>query len=108
MNWHKIEATWRPAPFWSWNDAMDSKELEILEDNALSIHKVELNLAGQRVLSQAPIAKAWHQHFYPTPDGTPGGCVYLFNSPVGEKIPFMIAQGINLCYNLLCNGGDRK
>lgn len=25
-----------------------------------------------------------------------------------EKIPFMIARGINLCYNLVRNGGDRK
>ena len=27
MDWRRIEATWRPAPFWSWNDDLDQKEL---------------------------------------------------------------------------------
>ena len=91
MNWHKIEATWRPAPFWSWNDAMDSKELEILEDNVLPIHKVELNLVGQPV--SGPNCQSLASALLSYPRWHPWGLRLPFQFSRRRKNPFYDCAG---------------
>jgi hypothetical protein len=59
---------------------LEKWQVETLDHNVLPIHKVTLELAGKRVLTQAPIARAWNQHFYPAPDGTPFRAEYSFTA----------------------------
>jgi len=64
-------------------------QVEVLEDNVLPLNKVTLDLAGKRVLTDAPIAKVWHDHFYPAPEGTPFRAEYSFVAE--EEIEDLIA-----------------
>ena len=76
-----------------------------LEENVLPLGRVSLELNGQRVLQDAPVAKAWHEYFYRVPDGTPFRAEYTFeveNVPEGE-VSFVIEMAENLD-RILCNG----
>lgn len=68
---------------------IENWQVETLEDNVLPLNKVTLDLDGKRVLTQEPIAKAWHQHFYPAPDGTPFRAEYGFE--VEETVHQLVA-----------------
>jgi len=52
--------------------------VEILDENVLPLEKVSLWLDGKQVLSDAPVAQAWHNHFYSAAEGTPFTAQYTF------------------------------
>ena len=57
------------------------------EENVLPINKVTLFMNGENILNDAPIAAAWHKHFYKAADGTPFAAEYHFcvkELPEGE------------------------
>lgn len=53
-------------------------DVEVLDENVLPLEKVSLWLNGNQVLSDAPIAQAWHNHFYAAAEGTPFKAQYSF------------------------------
>jgi hypothetical protein len=53
-------------------------DVEVLDENVLPLEKVSLWLNGDQVLSDAPIAQAWHDHFYVAAEGTPFRAEYSF------------------------------
>jgi hypothetical protein len=59
----------------------------LLEPNVLPLNDVTLYMNGKLVLKNEPVAKAWHQHFYNAPEGTPFKAEYNFdvlNVPEGD------------------------
>lgn len=50
-----------------------------LEDNIIRIDTLSLWMDGTKVLTDAPIHKAWDAHFYKAPDGTPFAAEYRFS-----------------------------
>ncbi len=88
--------------------ALTDWRAQVLEENVLPLNKVTLDLAGKRVLTDEPVAKAWHQHFYPAPDGTPFRAEYSFE--VEETIASLLAV-VEVAENLeriLCDGREVK
>ena len=62
-------------------------KVSLLEPNVLPLNNVTLYMDGKLVLKNEPIAKAWHEHFYSAPEGTPFKAEYTFdvlNVPEGE------------------------
>lgn len=53
-------------------------DVEILDENVLPLERVSLWLDGKQVLSDGPIAQAWHGHFYAADEGTPFAAEYSF------------------------------
>jgi len=65
----------------------DGWKVSLLEPNVLPLNDVTLYLNGKLVLENEPVAKAWHQHFYIAPEGTPFKAEYTFDVltvPEGE------------------------
>ena len=58
---------------------IDNREINVLEDNVLPLNDVTLYMAGEQVLNNEPVSKAWHNYFYPAPDGTPFRAEYNFD-----------------------------
>ncbi len=56
-------------------------ECEVMEDNVLLLNDFSLQMDGKQVYEGA-VAGAWHEHFYPAPDGTPFRATYSFYSEV--------------------------
>ena len=75
----------------------DKWTVKMTDPNILPLDTVSLDLAGKRVLSQMPIAKAWHQHFYPAAAGTPFRAEYPFKV---EKTVHDVCAVIEMAENL--------
>lgn len=70
----------------AFGQGFDSKEIirkwdaAILEDNVLPLNDVTLYINGNQVLNNQPVARAWHEHFYKAPNGTPFKAEYTFDA----------------------------
>jgi hypothetical protein len=80
-------------------------EVEVLDENVLPIERVTLWLDEKEVLTDAPIAHAWHKHFYAAEEGTPFVAEYSFEvrAVPSEGVTAVIEVAENLD-EILCNG----
>ena len=80
-------------------------EVEILDENVLPLERVTLWLDDNKVLADAPVAQAWHNHFYPAKEGTPFVAEYSFEARTvpGAGVTAVIEVAENLD-EILCNG----
>lgn len=80
-------------------------EVEVLDENVLPLERVTLWLDDKQVLTDAPVAQAWHKHFYPAKEGTPFVAEYSFEirTVPGAGVTAVIEVAENLD-EILCNG----
>ena len=84
-------------------------DVEILDENVLPLERVSLWLDGKQVLSNAPIAQAWHNHFYAADEGTPFAAEYSFEvRSIPEKGFTAVIEVAENLDRILFNGVEVK